>query len=484
MTKIPLHHGMKELDGAQDFCSLGHDRSRSDRFGRLFPDIPPSYVNPKILSDIGSPKGLMDGGKKKNRTKTVPVGMVFFGQFIDHDITLDVTSSFSRVNQPSDITNQRTPTLDLDCIYGAGPEATPFLYLSEGEFANIKLATGADEFEATEFAKRDLFRASGQSKARGRAIIGDPRNDENGILRQMQLGMIQFHNLIVDEIHASEPELEGAELFEKAREETTHLYQWSVVNDFLVSMCGKAVVDDILSCGRRHYCASEPFIPVEFSVAAFRFGHSMIPQKINIQKGKGQLDLFGSILGGGFAPLEDFKAVVDWNELLVTSANRKVQMAETLDTKLASILLALPFVEQGGEASLATRNLLRSNSFLLPAGEHIAAQMGRSQVEIDKVLKFINEITEGDLAEGIPLWLYILAEAEMIGRETEPNHFDKGEGLGPVGARIVAEVIIGLLELDPLSYLGSNRNWHPEKYESIGEIMAAITPDEAFFDSL
>ena len=87
----------------------------------------------------------MDGGTKKDRTKPVPVGQVIFGQFIDHDITLDVMSQFGRVNDPEDITNQRTPTLDLDCIYGAGPESHPFLYHNNGPFVGAKLLTGVDE---------------------------------------------------------------------------------------------------------------------------------------------------------------------------------------------------------------------------------------------------------------------------------------------------------------------------------------------------
>ena len=138
------HHGMEDLAGQVAYCKLGHTRERSDRFGRMFDQLPPSYVPADVLKDVGCQGGAMDGGTKKDRTKTVPVGQVIFGQFIDHDITLDVMSQFGRVNDPEDITNQRTPTLDLDCIYGAGREPHPFLYYNSGPFAGAKLLTGAD----------------------------------------------------------------------------------------------------------------------------------------------------------------------------------------------------------------------------------------------------------------------------------------------------------------------------------------------------
>ena len=404
----------------------------------------------------------------------VAVGQVIFGQFIDHDITLDVMSQFGRVNDPEDITNQRTPTLDLDCIYGAGPEPHPFLYHSGGAFEGAKLLTGSDEPGADANASADLWRAPRvPGGGRGRAIIGDPRNDENRVISQMQLAIIRFHNKICEDIHAATGD-EGARLFEEARREASWHYQWAVVNDFLVQMCGRAVVADILACGRRYYCPSEPFIPVEFSVAAYRFGHSMVPMKINIRQGGGEHEFFGSVLGEGFSPVTSQDAVVEWGELLETGGPGSVQKAEKLDTKLATDLLALPFIPPGDEASLATRNLLRGNSFLLPGGDKVAEAMGRPEQEIEKVMAKVADVSSDRITEGAPLWLYILAEAEEIGRETEPGKFDAGEGLGPVGARIVAEVIVGLMELDPTSYLGKDRNWIPNPaYETVGKLIAA-----------
>jgi hypothetical protein len=454
------HHGMTELEGMHAFCHIQHTAHAGDRFGRMFA-LPALYTNPDHLIALGAQGGPMDGGTTASRTQTVPVGHVFFGQFVDHDITLDTTSSLSRVADPAATPNIRTPTLDLDCVYGQGPEAHPYLFHSSGPFANIKLLTGADgtaTAQPANLAQEDLCRT-----AQGTAIIGDPRNDENRVVSQLQLAMIRFHNHVVDEVAADG--LTGHDLYEEARRLATWHYQWVVINDFLRAMCGSAVVDDILGNGRRFYCATNgtPYIPIEFAVAAYRFGHSMIPQRIQIQKGGSLFDIFGPKLGRGFSPLDDSDAIVDWHELVPTSLGRTIQMAERLDTKMAALLLNLPFLAGDPVPSLAARNLLRGQSFLLPSGEQVAAAIGRSETEIAGVRQNAQALAGSaiDLSSGTPLWFYLLVEAEEVGRETHPNMFDQGEGLGPVGARIVAETLIGLVELDPRSYLGRNRNWRP-----------------------
>ncbi len=467
------HHGMKPLEGMSAYCVRGHyeTKQRDDRFGRLFGKLNPAYTPKAILEDIGRPNGPMDGKSQNDRTDSVPVGMVFFGQFVDHDITLDASTSFdSVVDNPGEIANVRTPTLDLDCVYGLGPEAQPYLFVQGGAFGGAKLLTGADNPGQSGLANDDVLRSPN-----GRAMIGDPRNDENRVISQLQLAMIRFHNHVCDTLHADDG-YEGSKLYEEARRQVTWHYQWAVVNDFLTDMCGRPVVEKILGCGRQHYCGGTPFIPIEFSVAAYRFGHSMIPMKIQVQSGQSALELFGTILGRGFAALTDPKGVIDWHELLFTPENRQVERAQKLDTKLAGDLLQLPFITEG-EASLATRNLLRGNTFLLPGGEKVAEAIGCDQATIDKVVKKIGQLSSDLPAHGIPLWLYILAEAEVIGRAEVNGSTKEGEALGPVGATIVAETIIGLLEFDEHSYLGANRNWSPRpEWDTLGKLVTVAQP--------
>lgn len=473
------HHGMRELKGLRSYSRREYEQGQSDRFGRLFTDAQPLFTDPRALERLGAKEGPMNGGRNLPATRHVPVGIVFLGQFIDHDITLDVSSSFDSINEPGEIVNIRSATLDLDCVYGAGPEAMPFLYHAEGDFAGAKLNTGAEVGDG-EFAEFDLPRIGPT------AVIGDPRNDENRIVSQIQLAFIRAHNMFCDEVAATgEYDLEDSgerrELFESARRLLTWHYQWGVVHGFLETICGAAVVRRVLSEGRVFYRPKAPFIPVEFSVAAYRFGHSMVPMKIQAQAGGNRFDLFGDEFGRGFAPVAGEFAVVDMHEIFDTYAARNVERASRLDTQLASRLLSLPSNIVGtSEMSLAIRNLDRGQSFLLPSGETVAKAIGRESHEIRRITMAARRDEPG-LVNGTPLWFYILKEAELIGREVTEGNFEGGEGLGPVGATIVAEVMIGLIELDERSWLANDRSWRPEtvtidgeeiSLDSIGDLLA------------
>jgi hypothetical protein len=120
-----------------------------------------------------------------------------------------------------------------------------------------------------------------QRNAQGRAVIGDPRNDENIIVSQLHHAFIRFHNNVVEHVAAKQPGLKGAALFAEARRVVTWHYQWVVVRDFLPRIVGDELAEEVLSpAGVPNLSLFEPrndpFIPVEFSGAAYRFGHSMV----------------------------------------------------------------------------------------------------------------------------------------------------------------------------------------------------------------
>ncbi len=279
--------------------------TRSDRFSRMF-DLPPfAESTPRVqaaLMALGAPLGLMDARdplhegpirlitnpelSPRNRDNpAATAGLTFLGQFLDHDMTFDATSRLGEPTRPEDASNTRTPGFDLDSVYGGGFVANPELY-DPADPAKFKVEHGG-LFE-------DLPRV-----ADGRAIIADPRNDENLMIAGLQVAFLLFHNRVVDKLRddGEDRRLAAAQLtdgtftlpereeddrrravFREARRLVTWHYHWIIVHDFLPKIIGASLVNDILSRGRRFYTpqAGRQSIPVEFQAAAYRFGHSLV----------------------------------------------------------------------------------------------------------------------------------------------------------------------------------------------------------------
>ncbi len=449
----------------------------SGRFGRLFAELPAfSSDTPEIreaLLDIGKPGGIMDAKDKlaegpvnlitnealsnKNRNNpALTAGFTFLGQFLDHDITFDPTSSLERQADPEHIFNFRTPSLGLDNVYGAGPGASPHLYDQQAG-QGIKFL-----IEETGTAGKHDVPRNGQNVA----LIGDPRNDENLIISQLQLAFLKFHNAAVDHVKAKIKLTHPDQVFAEAQRIVRWHYQWILVHEFLKKTCGAAVVDDILANGRKHYkWHNEPYIPVEFSVAAYRFGHSQIrpSYRANFTGNPGGQPFFAMIftptpsnpadpddLSGGCRSPRRF---VDWPTFF-DFGDSHVRPGKKIDTTMSSALFKLPAsvvpnaAPKTNPASLAQRNLLRHLTFSLPSGQRVARAMNLPELSKGD----LSDLAKYGLDDRTPLWFYILREAQAI---------EDGERLGPVGARIVAEVFIGLLQGDGGSYLSQDPEWQP-----------------------
>jgi hypothetical protein len=484
------------------------------RFGRMFRRLPVYEHRPATLVALGNTMiQQLENGKldepldepddpDENRGKLdgklrLPAGYTYFGQFVDHDITFDPVSTLDRQNDPDALTDFRTPALDLDSLYGAGPANQPYLYDAD----RVKLLLDP--------TGNDL-----QRNVNGRALIGDPRNDENLIVSQLQVAFIRFHNAAVDFLEEHEPALvkDRDRLFKRAQQTVRWHYQWVVVNDFLPRLVGGDVVRDILrfkdfrSPTGTHTTMrprllfykwrAQPFMPVEFSVAAYRYGHSMARPSYLINDSivepvvrdfASRIPLFSDSDRktlqnlNGFGPLPA-GGRVQWKYFLDGVKDPKgardgflPQPSYKIDTKLGHPLGDLPANVASARAlfdhipleamrSLPVRNLLRARALGLPAGQDVARAMGITPIA-DRVLlenlDFAGDLTglgtdeqavREDLAGRAPLWFYVLREAEVEA---------KSEHLGPVGGRIVAEVLIGLLAGDPLSYLGVDPSWRP-----------------------
>ena len=450
--------------------------SDEGRFGRLFGHLPPFAADtPDVraaLLEIGKVGGIMDAkddltkspkdlitnpalSAKNSDNPNLTAGFTFLGQFLDHDMTFDPTSSLERQADPEQVANFRTPSLGLDNVYGAGPGGSPHLYDTQGGKGGKFLleATGTP-------GKWDLPRNS-----QNVALIGDPRDDENLIISQLQVAFLQFHNAVVDYVKTKIKLTDSGEIFAEAQRIVRWHYQWMVVHEFLRRTCGDAVVDDVLQNGLKFYkWNNEPFIPVEFSVGAYRFGHSQIrpSYRANLTGDAGQ-PFFAMIFkptpsnptdpddlsGGCRAP----RRFVDWPTFF-DFKDGNVKPNKKIDTTLSTALFRLPGSvvanpdPKANPASLAQRNLLRHLTFSLPSGQRVAKAM-----ELDVLSKGdLADLKPHGLDDRTPLWFYILREAQVV---------QNGERLGPMGARLVAEVFIGLLQGDRGSYLSQDPEWQP-----------------------
>jgi hypothetical protein len=452
-------------------CAHASSAAGADHFGRIFRLPPFAQQSPKVeaaLRELGKPGGLLDAadplaaGPKalivdlslsannpNNPSQTA--GTTFFGQFLDHDVTFDATSRLARATNPADALNFRTPALDLDSVYGAGPVAQQELY-DPGDHIKLKVESGG--------AFEDLPR-----RADGAAIIGDPRNDEHLIICGLHCAFLLFHNRAVDHVRDQGRLSRQPDVFAEARRLTTWHYHWLILHEFLPQIVGQKMVDEVLRHGRRHYRPrlGEAFIPVEFQTGTYRMGHSMVRPSYRANlAGDNRQPFFGFI----FDPSQESRADPDdlrggsrasrrfigW-QTFFDFGDGEVKPNKKIDTKISTALFTLPLgaiATHDAPTALPQRNLLRHLTWQLPSGQRVAHTMG------------VTPLAPADLQElaplgvgferSTPLWYYVLKEAEVVA---------DGLHLGPVGGRIVAEVFIGLLQTDPGSYVATKPRWQP-----------------------
>lgn len=453
-----------------------------DRFSRIWDEHPP-FVEPSdelrdVLTEIGRPGGMLDARdplevgpvrlitepelSPRNRDNpTHTAGTTFMGQFIDHDITSDAGSRLGRRQSVRRSTNIRSARLDLDSVYGGGPAESPELYRTDDPLA-FRMESGG-RFE-------DLPR-----DAEGAAIIGDARNDENMMISGLQAAFLLAHNSILGRERAAaggDPDADA--IFDASQRTLRWHYQWIVLHELLPQFVGAAMLDDILANGRRYYTPDVARIPVEFQTSAYRFGHSMIrpSYRANLAGDDGE-PFFGFVFdptqfgvddpddlqGGSRAP----RRFIGW-QTFFDFGDGEVKPNKRIDTTISTPMFQLPVGAIGaprgepvGPLSLATRNLLRHITWGIPSGQDVADTMSVPRLAAGD-LSDIAAISPR-LAATTPLWLYVLREADVV---------EDGLHLGPVGGRIVGEVLIGLLQLDPGSFLSAEPDWRPTLPSRLG----------------
>ncbi len=530
-----------ELPLAPDF-----ELNRYRGFGRLFPVLGPAYPGGRGLpaqpSSLGALRALGEAMREPGDPEdlagagNMPAGYTFLGQLVDHDISLDLSTNLGNGIRGDEVENTRTPDLDLDNVYGKGPGAAPYLYklpyLRTG-----RLLDGDGAYLRNDLLRAEPSQLSGPHGGAATALIGDPRDDENLIVAQLHAAVVSFHNRTVDVLVGRRfgrhryhycgsnvcsiyrladalPEPVKKELFETARDHVLHYYHRVIAEDLLPWLIGYQRTADLFTRGRDFYFPHgfqgkdgrlrDPYIPVEFTVAAFRYGHSQVASyyqlredyRVSLFRGRGRGREDGI---RAFEPLTP-RHLIDWRYFfeIDEAPPPGFNWARRIDPLVTPALYALSSANVVGPAEVAdlpVRNLQRGRVFYLPSGQAVAEQIlpvlasrgalpggygggdgqGRYAGGWQNFLLPPDERTRYFLqGEETPLWYYVLQEAGLFGMSRnlaytpaygapyrgrpplEPVAYepgprrgyggDGGNSLGPVGGTIVGEVLVGLLE--------------------------------------
>jgi hypothetical protein len=408
---------------------------------------------------------------ERQGTLTPRGGFTYFGQFLAHDLSHDATPLGGPYAAPEQTPNYRTPAFDLDHVYGSGPAGSPYLY--EGE-------EGAETFKIGRTVpsgyERDL------PIGHGRVLIGDladKRNLDNLVLRQIHVVFLKFHNEAVRQLQ-NNPDLAEARqlprngtLFERARRLVCWHYQWIIRHDYL-----PRVVEAGVWKQRASRPAGSAFaVPIEFSLAAFRFGHSIVRStyRLNCRRKNVAIENLMA-LGQAAAPIRD-DDLVEWGAFfdgLPTSGTRV--SSNFIDTSISRAMHGLSpgTIRLGSEkeaanpSNLPVRTLLRGARARVASGQEVAeALVSRGQIAAAERLtgselsrdtwdQSGSALRKNALQDNTPLFYYLLKEAEVK---------TGGLTLGPVGSHIVAEVIQSALESDPHGYhVNAGAKWKPPSW--------------------
>jgi hypothetical protein len=447
------------------------EQPRPMHFGFLFPNLQneaalltPGADTVEQLTALGVAMDQSAGPPAAD--SLLPSIFTYFGQFIAHDISWEkgTRNMLSAADirprereQVEAIEDKRTGNLDLDCVYGDA-EAEPPL-ADDGTFKLSPVAHSAcrppnkDDLNDVP-RKKQLIGAANDPEDR-EALIGDPRNDENTIISQLHVAFLRAHNNLMKNSKDHS--------FAAARTALTQLYQTIVLEDYLTRIIRPDVLDGFRAQPDRFY--NQSFMPVEFSAAAFRFGHTMIRSayalNLNFQnQGQGVrlLKLF-SMPPSAYATLPE-GWIIEWERFVDGGSNLAHQINTQLVEPLAHLSLNSPNNPFTQQPRLAVRDLLRGYIFRLPSGQSVANAIGVEHeiitpAEFQELLPESqwNVLRNSELRDKTPLWFYILAEAARE-KERNPDH----DYLGSVGSHIVGGVLMGILYRSTNSVLKNGKS--------------------------
>ena len=407
------------------------------RFGYLFKH----KAADRLETSLQTVKNLIELGgtmrEKSVQSTNIPSAYTYFGQFIAHDVTFDpITKDHPlhpeieplSVNVVESIKNHRTGLLDLDSIYGPGFDDAGTFEVPRDNDNNKELRLGVAYRPLNPVRGTDVPRSK---DAPFQARIGDPRNDENLPLSQLHLAFLKAHNLLVKKLS-----------FEDARVLLKRRYQNLVVKDFLPQIVDQADLAEAKAKKDLYKPdANDLFIPIEFSAAAFRFGHSMIRKAYAFNNERGTVPLNSlftpAAMGNYFSILADW--VIDWSNFIDTGTNKARAFFPQLVEPLAELI-----DKKGLQFSLAVNDLLRGYLLGLPTGQALAIALDVEPLKKEDVLASAIDEDQRKILEtsgfhqATPLWFYLFAEARQR---------RQAQTLGPVCGQLIALVLLKLAEL-------------------------------------
>jgi len=389
----------------------------------------------------------------------IPAGYTYFGQFIDHDMTHDTSAlaDYTGELKPEELPNYRTCALNLENTYGEGPGSRDSALYEDD---NVSFSLGRfDDGSACDVPLDD-----GAGGCLGRPLAADPRNLENALVRQVHTLFLKLHNIAADNlIHSS-----IHDRFAAARQRVTHQYQWLVRHDFLPRICDPLVYkkiitdsDPLIDWGNRFS------IPVEFAQAAFRFGHSMVRSEYGLGPTNVSVNIRTLLKGKDATGPLHANQKIKWARFLQAGdASAGAELAMPINTSIIPEFFSLSSeeiktfvrVKPGPREifALPLRTMKRGAMLRLPSGQRAAEAFGEH--ELWPGSQAWANLVDCGLRDSTPLWYYILLEAEIKAG---------GARLGPLGSRIIAEVIEGALWANPRSFLRQyGRYWKPPPWRT------------------
>lgn len=429
--------------------------SSQDHYSRLFRPAPvPHDVDRYCEAVTALGEAMIDDGTRvsdDNPEILLDAGYTYFGQFLAHDLTKDMSSVNDAWRcEPEQLRNFQTPKLDLNVLYGGGPAQSSELY----EDDEVRLKVGCQSVNGKSF---DICVGK-----HGENMLADDRGAENLIIRQMTGVFARLHNFAVEQF---EPEISSSKaLFRQAQRQTQRQFQYLVVYDYLQSVLDKQMYKRIFFEGKTDIEWDLFSIPIEFSAAAMRFGHAMVRPNYLFNFGKEMFlqELLGKT--GDRGPLKK-EQEISWGFFFQGAGPEGTVTSRPIDTRLAPPFQNLPadligtpegkcpFARIAAHPSqLAVRTLLRGAGLRLPSGQTGArACKQKPLTEQELTTNSVGDETEqgrilrqAHLTNETPLWYYILKESEVR---------RNGNRLGPVGSYIVGETIHAALRADPESIL-------------------------------